>query len=404
MIRNVTSVLGTATFSQVIVILASPILSRVYSPVEFGVYIFIMTVVTVMSPLLMFRFENALVVSDEIDFPNIIKLCLDLNYIWFFSSVIFIYLFSDWIISFSGLTNFGLEVYCLPFLVIVTGLSNLVLNAAIVDSNFKGIGINKILVAFVTVLTQVVVGYFGGGAYGLIIGSFLGYLTGLIYMSGYLKVKTNTSLRLKCSIMKKYNKFPKYDVPSSIFNLLSLQLPNLSIGNIVGSNVLGHYAFTSRVMMMPINLIGQSVGVVFKKHAVLAKEQKILRSLYVKTSLSLFLIGFIPFSIIYMYGDVIFSFVFGDEWRDAGLYASILVPMLYSKFIVSPISFVLYLYGKQKLDMLLQLLYLIVTIYSIYILYTGVEIVEMLEFYALSSSLIYLLYFVVCYNFTKRFE
>ena len=48
------------------------------------------------------------------------------------------------------------------------------------------------------------------------------------------------------------------------------------------------------------------------------------------------------------FGKYIFGFVFGDNWATAGLYAQILAPWMYSKFILSPISVVPIIVNKIK--------------------------------------------------------
>ncbi|PMK05032.1 oligosaccharide flippase family protein [Vibrio sp. 10N.261.55.A7] len=403
MLRSIAAVLSATTLSQVLLIISSPLLSRLYTPVDFGIYIFTMTVVAVISPLVMLRLENAIVVAEIPHIAGLKKVCLFLSILWFLISFVFVAFFGDEIISLSGQKNEVLFAYFIPPILTLTCLTNVTLNMAIVKASFKCIGKNKVIISISTILSQIILGFWGVGANGLLLGALLGMLLGVAYMWSFMKCEPKEEIDLSSiyAMLKKYSNFPKFDVPSSLFNLLSLQLPNLSLGKLTNSQILGYFSFTSRVMLMPINLISQSVGVVFKKQAIVAKKEGSIRKLFFKVSFSLFVLGLIPFSLLLFFGAEIFEFVFGNAWKESGVYATILVPMLFFKFIVSPVSFVLYIFEKQKLDMLLQLAYLLSTTISIILLWRGIDIIQMLYIYSLGGSLIYILYWIVCFRLTE---
>jgi O-antigen/teichoic acid export membrane protein len=59
---------------------------------------------------------------------------------------------------------------------------------------------------------------------------------------------------------------------------------------------------------------------------------------------------------VYLYSEYLFGIVFGKEWGEAGAIASILAPMFYLQFVASPLSYSLYLSGKNIEDLIWQVI------------------------------------------------
>jgi O-antigen/teichoic acid export membrane protein len=70
----------------------------------------------------------------------------------------------------------------------------------------------------------------------------------------------------------------------------------------------------------------------------------------------LIFLGCIPFGLLYFNSENLFILIFGSEWREAGVIASILAPMFYLQFIASPLSYTLFLAGKNIYDLLWQIM------------------------------------------------
>jgi len=58
--------------------------------------------------------------------------------------------------------------------------------------------------------------------------------------------------------------------------------------------------------------------------------------IYISTTMGLIKLFAIPFIIITIYGQDIFSYIFGEEWREAGAVAEISVVWFYFGFISPP--------------------------------------------------------------------
>ncbi len=110
----------------------------------------------------------------------------------------------------------------------------------------------------------------------------------------------------------------------------------------------GFYALTHRILKLPTMLVGQNVGHVFLERASRARGNKselkrITQSLYVR----LLVLGALVLSVVTFYGDLLFPFVFGDEWAEAGRYAQWLSVWLILEFGVVPLGMLFTVLEKQ---------------------------------------------------------
>ncbi|WP_282242893.1 hypothetical protein [Psychrobacillus sp. NEAU-3TGS] len=78
-------------------------------------------------------------------------------------------------------------------------------------------------------------------------------------------------------------------------------------------------------------------------------------------------IGLVPISIVFSFGDILFSFVFGDAWAIAGDYARVLSIWLLLVFIASPLSLLFTVMEKEGVGLLFNLAIFISRIVSLLI-------------------------------------
>jgi O-antigen/teichoic acid export membrane protein len=103
------------------------------------------------------------------------------------------------------------------------------------------------------------------------------------------------------------------------------------------------------MLKLPLTVIGGAIGqVYFQKIAAKRNNGESLYEITLITIRNLFFISIIPFSILFMFGENIFCFVFGKDWALAGKYSEIMAPWLMLNLIVSPVSQLPVVIGKLK--------------------------------------------------------
>lgn len=347
---------------------------------------------------MMGRYENAILIADNSEKNSLVII----SFIFGFTGLILSLLI--FVIANQNLANFfnidsKTIFYSIPIMALIIAGNNVMLNLLTSNGQFNSIGIAKILSAMGTVISQILL--FKSGLNGLIIGAFIGYISSFIFL--YLKVKNYiTFTKIEFSLCKKYIKFPKYDLLASLLNALSNQLPNLLLSKLTTPNTLGNYSLMSRNLMTPLGLLINSISLVLKRELLIAKKENIINSMFYKITIALLLMGFPPSLILYLYGVDIFVFVFGSNWENAGLYAQYFAPLILIKLIVSPLSYTLYIYEKQRIDMYMQSVYLLCTSFSLFMLFKNNDIEDFLKIYVGLSCLIYAGYYSYCVKLIRN--
>jgi O-antigen/teichoic acid export membrane protein len=154
----------------------------------------------------------------------------------------------------------------------------------------------------------------------------------------------------------KYSDLPKVNGVHALTDMLQSTGVVFIISALFGSVTTGLYGLTLRILQAPLTLIGSSFSIVFYKEVSekVAKNEKIDKLL--RTTIStLALISFPIFLTIMIVGPSLFAFVFGEEWREAGVYARIMSPWLFVNFISSPVSHLPVILNRQRQFFLLSL-------------------------------------------------
>lgn len=231
--------------------------------------------------------------------------------------------------------------------------------------------------SIILAISQLSLGFLKQGILGLITGQLLsqifanGILLNTIIKNKTLISKINSKKIVK--LAKRYKKFPMFSAPVILANFLSRHLTNILISLFYGTATLGFYSLVQRVLGMPSTIIGASIGQVFFQHATIEKEKtgKVDKSFNIAIK-KLTLIGFAFFGIIFFIVEDLFAFVFGEEWKIAGKYAEIIIPLFFIRFISSSISPILTIYEKQKTELVINII-LISTSSTLILLFNNLE-------------------------------
>src|SRR5690606_5828480 len=128
---------------------------------------------------------------------------------------------------------------------------------------------------------------------------------------------------------QRYQRFPLYSTWEGLANTAGLQLTPLFIAAIFGAAPAGIYSLASRVLSMPMSLIGTAVGQVFFANAAEAYRKGQLGMLVGQLHTRLAHIGMPPALVLLIAGPELFAFAFGPEWQLAGEFAQWMAPWLY---------------------------------------------------------------------------
>jgi O-antigen/teichoic acid export membrane protein len=167
---------------------------------------------------------------------------------------------------------------------------------------------------------------------------------------------------------RRYDNFPKYQSLTVFLNSMSQSLPIFLFSSLYSAEMAGFYALSVQILQAPISLIGASTREVYYQRASrMYVEGKDIFNLYWKTTLGLFKIFIIPFLIIFLFGDNIFSILFGNNWTQAGSMSQILIFWFLFLFINTPSIVTFNILHLQKIQLNLEIVSILLRFLSIYI-------------------------------------
>ncbi len=343
--------------AQIISYLLSPVISRLYTSndmADLGLYSRIVALIAAIGTA---RFELALNLPKRDEhafllFKLTLKLIIYSSVLSFLILMIFSYFDNQfenaWIYIFSIISSFFVAYISLGS------------NWALRNEKFKSISFQRITNSVSSNFLKVLFGYLHLGSLGIILGTTLGYiLSSFKFFKDYFDSKSlfYSSNKKTKSLVKTYAQFPKVSLPHVIVDMVRDLIIAFYVSDIFGKNIFGYYVYSTMMLSIPISVIGQSFGQVFyQRVSKLFSESKEIFHPLLKTFVLLFSIAIIPFSILYFFGENIFSFVFGNEWIIAGQYSEILSIWMFFNFILSPISNILIVLNKQKQNFYLGLI------------------------------------------------
>lgn len=404
--RNIITLVSGASLSQVILLAITPILTRVFTPDEFGVYGAFFAVVSILVLLVTGRYELAILLPK--DEQDAIKL------FWISSSLALIictsfYLFLPFVIPyFEHFTQTSIrEVqYWLPLAIFLLAIAQSAGFLANRQKRYKQLSYSRIIGSSTTGMTSMLLGFAKLTSTGLIIGKFLGLIfeTGALLwpLRKGLKYKKGSGRSFK-TLMKQYRNFPLFSVPEALVNTSYRQLPVILMTGLFSPGVAGYYALAYTIVTKPLGLVGTAFMQVFFQRAAELNDDsdQSLESLFLKNLRALFLLAIIPCLVLALVAPPVFEFILGEGWRTTGIYTRWLMPLLFFTFLKSPLSAMVDIKNKIGQNILFEALLLILTLLAFYVGFRQKDPLLAVQLYSLSCSLIVIVQLYWFYRLTK---
>jgi len=407
--RNVLTLMTGTSIAQAIPIAISPILTRIYTPEDFGMFALYMSIASILAAVATGRYELAIMLpkKDE-DAINIVVLSIGISFIISIFCFLIIYIFNSNISSLFKNSEISTWLYFIPFTIMLTGIYQSLNFWHNRSKNYKNLSKARIMQSSTTATTNLTMGPLIIGPIGLVLGNILGqiisvfYLTKKIFLPNNKYLWRNISFSKIITLAKRYKKFPQFDAMATLFNISSHQSAHIFFNISFGAISSGYYYLVQKIFGLPILLIASSIQDVFKEKMIEIYNSKgDTRSFFIITFRKLFLLALIPTILIYFFAIDIFIFFFGDEWKPAGEFVQILIPAFFLRFISFPLSFMFYIAEKQHYNIIGQFLLLIMILFAFLIGkdYSSTFTIELISIF---TSIFYLIYLYLSYQFTSR--
>lgn len=390
---------GTAS-AQLITLLATPAVTRLYSPAEVGALALFLAVVSVLVPALCGRFEAVLVIVKS---GTLALQSLGISLLWALAlsllcQVIIVFFF-DQIAAVLSAQSLGIWLAIVPFALLLNGI---VVTFTYYSNRLSDYGLVsriRILQSGVVAFTTIGLGVVGIGIHGLLLGT----LTGLILASASYGISyrqiINQSLlafsKRKLVVLRKYREFPIFNASTALLDGFYQTLPLFFIAYYFSESVAGFYALMLRMCQTPLSILSSAI---FQVHlrvvSDLVNAHAAIRPHLAKLTVILFLIAVPVAFILTIASPDLFAYLFGEQWREAGEYAQILMPAIGLRFVVSSVSSTFWGTATNRLVAIWKVTALVITGAVLLTLAPRLDIKELLMAMLVTDILLYLLQYL----------
>jgi O-antigen/teichoic acid export membrane protein len=355
--RNVVTLMTGTGLAQLIPLAATPILSRLYPPEQFGVLALFVSVVSSLSVLATGRYEFAITLPrKDVDATNIAALSITINFIVSVALFAFACILGKPISKALGNESMAIWLYLVPVAVFLNGIYSNLKYWSNRHKLYFLMAHRQVLQSGGTSAVQFGLGLLRAGAGGLVIGSVAGQALATGMMASMVRRHCpqfwrGIDRRKMLALAKRYRSCPQYLVPAHTLGAVSVQLPTIFINAAFGLAASGFFMLAERVIGMPLALVSGSIGDVFRQEineAFLAGKR--CRKIFISTFKKLVAVATPPFLVLLFFAPSLFSLVFGTKWRVAGEYAQLMCPMFYLRFISNPLSLVAIIAQKNRFE------------------------------------------------------
>lgn len=385
--KSVSLLMGGTIIVQLLQLMIMPVLTRLYSPDAFGVFASFSSAVALLSIISCLSYEQAIPIPrSEKEAIGLVRLSFLLLISLSVILMILMFFLGDYFLRELHLQALMSYKYILILAVFLVGAFNIFNNFAIRERRFKAISVVSIYKGVTLIVFQLVLYSFN--ALGLIFGFLIGSFVGILKLKKIYKEKTKLRVKQKLhiillssiAILKKYHNFPFYSMPNVLLNSLGRELPVILLAAFFSPAIAGLFYLANRVVQMPVSLVVGAIASVIKGHVPSIYRDGNLASFFLEMNNQLLKIFSIPLAILAATLPVVFVLIFGDEWQEAGLISSILIPWVLMIALVNPISGIPQLLSKQKIAFYFEVILLVLRM-------GGFLLGVYLESYVLSISL-----------------
>jgi O-antigen/teichoic acid export membrane protein len=344
-LKNVGKLVGATAIAQIVLIFASLILTRLYTPEDFGVLAIFTSLFSQILVLASLRYEWAVPLpKDEETAIDLSLLCLVLTVSFAPIIALGVLLGGHQIARWTNTPMLEGFLWWLPIVFIVGGWYQSLSYWSLRKKAFGVLASTKLTQSLWVTGSQVSLGLCTTGAFGLLVGSVLNQVVGTGKLASFFwrdcraELKQYSLARL-LSAGRKYSRFALLTLGACFIESASAVAPAMLLALFYDAQVVGLFALAQRVTGIPITLIGNSVSQVFLAHAseFIREDPQELKRLFSRTSLFLFIIS-LPISVGLLISPWAFQLLFGAAWKESGIMTQCMIPMFVGSITIGPLT------------------------------------------------------------------
>ncbi len=344
--RKVLIMLTGTVAGQLIAVLLSPVLTRIFSPEDFGALGSFSAFIMVLSIIAMLRYEVAIpMTKTKTEESNLVALCfIILSVMTALLTFFLMVVLSEetWQIFFVYPFSYR---WLLPFGFFAVAAYQIMVYLATKQEDFKTLSKTKLYQGAAGPLTQIGLGLGGVGVLGLIVGFVVGQSTGITILFSKLVLKTKAlkddiSIANMKAVAIRFKRFPLVSMWSALIGILSSRAALFLVLPVLYSPVVAGFVFLiDRVIARPLLLLTTSILQVYVGDVAktLNGDPSVVKKRFVKLSIQQVVVVGAWLLIVNLAAPPLFPIVFGSEWGDAVPYLHTLSIIYFGQMVTMPL-------------------------------------------------------------------
>lgn len=357
MLKSIAILASGTVVAQVVLIFSTPIISRLFSVESFGILSVFVSVGVFLAAISGGKYELAIGLPKNDKHAHIV-----------YSLVMYISLFMVFfyfLVVFFGRELFKIDkiAYLLPVYVLLVAVYSSQGYLYQRYKKYKNLSIALLIQSIANVVFCILFGLLmieNGLIYSLLLSFFISIFYFLLCNVQWFNIMPLSGRHMV--IAKKYQSFPKYTLISDLSLLATQYFLPIVLGVVYNATIVGLFAMANRIIRVPNIIATSAIGNVFRNEAIdMVRENGDCYALYIRTLKKLMVISLVVYTTLFIMSPVVFPFFLGEEWREAGFFAQILVISLMVEFVTIPLNSVFVIMNKQKQLMNIQVCMAIVS-------------------------------------------
>lgn len=370
-VRHVVTLVTGSAMAQLLLVVAMPVVARLYRPADIGIQALFFGAVAMLSIVAAGRYPLAIVqAADDREAAAVAKLSLVLVGGSTLVVSVLAAVTGPWMLRWAGRPELVPYLWCLPIALMLSATNQIFSFWTIRQKKFHLQSVARVAASGAMVAVQIVLGLVAqGGAGSLILGLAMGHAAaGLVYAAHSWRHDRGCffsgldGLELR-AVAWRYRKFPMYSLPGNLLNEAVSDVPTFLITGYFGAAVTGFFSMARKALGMPVTLISDAVSQVAHQRIAAARNAGQPGFIIViKVFCFLAVLISVPMLVLFLWAPELFIWILGPGWAESGRFARALVPMYAMKFAVQPITRAFLVYERQLGGLLWQGSYFLASI------------------------------------------
>lgn len=410
LVRNSAKLLTANVVAQAIGLLVYPILTRLYSPEDFGLLNLFLSIGGVLVLLATAEYQYAIVLpkKDE-DARGLVHIC-GLLLLITTGIVLLSVPFSKPIAHLFNTPELANWYWLMPLFVLAMGLWN-ILNYWYIRrkaySRISGYQMGQSILSASGKLGLGTIGYLQGGMIlSIVFAPMLSMLVSLaLAWKKHIRclfVNPRASLN---ALLKRYRNFPVYSLPRSVINMVAGQLPVLLLTPFFGTREIGFWSMAILLAFTPISMISKAIyQVLFQYITVKVNTKQKITNIFRQFTISVLCITVPCFCVLYFFLPQLCQWLLGNEWSITGEYIRWMLPWLCCNILTSSIGFLYDIFFKQQKALLFEILMAVLRTIGVLCGILTRNFETAVAGYALGSAIAVLIQYLWLFSLVKHYD